>query len=72
MLVIEVARRQKGLTQQQLGDQTRIHQTFISQIERGYGLPSSDQRMRLAYVLSVDPAKLLDEIIVTEEETTRG
>jgi ribosome-binding protein aMBF1 (putative translation factor) len=68
MTVLEIARRELGLSQKELGDhpKVRIHQTFISLCERGMGLPTADQRVRLAAVLGVDPAKLLDPVDVTE------
>ncbi len=54
MLHVEFARRHKNWSQKQLGDVARIHQTFISEIERGVGLPTPDQRQRLARALDVD------------------
>jgi transcriptional regulator with XRE-family HTH domain len=68
MTVLEIARREKGWSQQQLGDLVRIHQTFISMIERGVGLPAPDQRVRIARALGVPPDKLLDPVTVTEEK----
>ena len=61
MIYLELARRQKGWTQQQLGDhpRVRIAQYFISMIERGTGLPTRDQVERLARVLGVQPDLLL-------------
>jgi ribosome-binding protein aMBF1 (putative translation factor) len=61
MIYLELARRQKGWSQQTLGDhpKVRIHQSFISQIERGTGLPAQDQINRLARVLGVAPDMLL-------------
>jgi transcriptional regulator with XRE-family HTH domain len=72
MLLLEFARRQKKWSQQTLGDlpTVRIHQTFVSQFERGTGVPSQDQRERLARALDVDPDRLLDPVIVTTEEET--
>ena len=64
MTTLELRRRQIGWTQKELGDHpaVRIHQTFISQIERGTGLPTPEQRARLARVLDIPPEKLLDEV----------
>ena len=61
MIYLELARRQKGWSQKQLGDHPsiRIHQTFISMIERGLGVPVADQITRLSRVLGVPPDRLL-------------
>lgn len=59
MLHIEFARRVKGWNQTQLGTVARIHQTFISEIERGVGLPTPDQQQRLARALDVPVETLL-------------
>ena len=62
MLYIEFARRQLSLTQAQLSKATRIRQPFISQIERGEGLPTAAQLQRLSVVLSVPPDLLLKTV----------
>ena len=64
MLYLELARRQKGWSQKQLGDhpKVRIAQTFISLTERGMGLPVEDQLNRLARVLGVPADMLLKEV----------
>ncbi len=78
MINLEFARRRKGWTQRQLGDLVRIHQTFISMIERGAALPTADQADRIARALDVDPETLTQQIRVTvpgyenrEHEETR-
>jgi transcriptional regulator with XRE-family HTH domain len=70
MTVLEFVRREKGWSQKDLGDlpAVRIHQVFISQCERGTGVPTPDQRVRLARALGVDPEKLLDQISIGEEK----
>jgi transcriptional regulator with XRE-family HTH domain len=67
MLVLKYARLEKGWSQKDLGDlpTVRIHQVFISQIERGVGLPTPDQRQRLAKALGVAPERLLDPVELT-------
>lgn len=59
MTQLEFERRRKKLSQAQLGNAARIHQTFISEIERGVGLPTLDQQQRLARVLDVPVESLL-------------
>ena len=53
MLILEVARRQKRLTQNDLSMTTRVSSHFISLIENGRGIPTSDQAERLATALGV-------------------
>jgi ribosome-binding protein aMBF1 (putative translation factor) len=61
---IELARRQRGWSQRELAEHphVRIHQTFISQIERGTGLPDPSQRERLARVLGIPEERLLEDV----------
>ena len=80
MTCLELARRVRGWTQRELGEhpKVRIHQSFISQLERGAGLPSPDQRQRLARALGVPPDNLLDPVsearlpVTTETVEPRG
>ena len=62
MFYIELARIQKGWSQKQLEGVVRIHQTFISEIERGVGLPTPEQRERLARALDVPIDVLLETV----------
>lgn len=62
MLFIEFARRQRGMRQTELARVANVRQQFISQIERGEGIPPKDQRERLALALGVDPALLLKPV----------
>ncbi len=61
MLYLELARRQKGWSQGDLGDhpKVRIPRNFISMIERGIGLPVPEQAERIAKVLGIPTARLL-------------
>jgi transcriptional regulator with XRE-family HTH domain len=67
---LEAARRERGWSQKDLGEhpQIRIHQTFISMIERGVGLPVPEQLDRLSRVLNVPAEKLLLPVDVPETE----
>jgi len=67
VLRIELARRTRGWQQWRLGQITRIHQSFISLIEKGQGIPTPDQAARLADALGLDPEHLLDVISTTVE-----
>src|SRR5579884_3768433 len=54
-------RRDKGLTQEELADQTGIHRTYIGGIERGERNPTLLMIHRIADALGVSPARLLEE-----------
>ena len=53
-------REARGLTQQQLGDHCRLHRTFIGSVERGERNVSVLNLRRIAQVLHVRPAELLE------------
>jgi transcriptional regulator with XRE-family HTH domain len=67
---MEFARRHKGWNQRQLADLVRIHQYFISELERGLAVGEPDQRERLAKALDVDVDTLLQPVAsaVLEQE----
>ncbi len=70
MFYLELARRQRRWTQKDLGDRTRMHQHFISMIERGIGLPTDDQRARLARVLDLPSEQLLQPVVLITEDSS--
>ena len=66
MLMCELARRQRGWSQMQLGHASRIPQTFISLIECGRGIPTADQADRLSRALDVPVDLLLKPVVLPE------
>lgn len=50
---IRKARKQKGLTQPQLGDKVNVSSQVVSNWERGYTTPDSDDITRVAKVLGI-------------------
>ena len=68
MLGIELARRNLKLSQTDLGHDpaVSIHQSFISLIELGKGIPTKDQAERLARRLGINPADLLKPVVVAD------
>jgi|KBSSwiStaDraftv2_1062776.scaffolds.fasta_scaffold1872475_1 transcriptional regulator with XRE-family HTH domain len=56
MTKMELARRNLNLTQYEVSIDCRIHQTFISLMELGKGVPDQQQRIRLAHRLGLYPA----------------
>ena len=68
MTFLEFRRRERGLSQRELGRRARLEQSFISQIERGTGIPMPDQAERLARELGL-PADLLLKAVAVDLET---
>lgn len=70
MTRMELARRNLNLSQDELGTDVtvRIHQSFISLIELGKGVPAPEQRLRLARRLGLDPDDLLKPALLTDEK----
>lgn len=73
MTRMEFARRNLGFSQEQLGldPDVRIHQSFISLIELGKGIPTPEQALRLARRLGLDPVDLLKPVVIADEQTAR-
>jgi len=53
-------RRQRNLSQTELGEQVDLHHTHISRYERGVSRPSADALRRLAEVLGVTTDYLME------------
>lgn len=56
---IQVIRKLKGLTQQELSDQIGINLQSLSKIERGINYPAFDTLQKLTEILEVTPNELL-------------
>ncbi len=56
---LRAARQHAGLTQEQLAERSGLHQTYLSDIERGKRNVTLDVVERLAAALSVAPLALL-------------
>lgn len=57
---VREARLELGLTQERLAEATGLHATFISNIERGYRVPTLTTLLRLAAGLGIQPCRLVD------------
>lgn len=55
---IQRLRRQRDLSQEELGARARVHQTYLSQLEGSKRNPSIDVLERLANALKVDVSEL--------------
>ncbi len=55
---VQRLRRDRGLSQEELGARARVHQTYLSQVESAKRNPSIDVIERLADALGVDISAL--------------
>ncbi|MBI5236635.1 MAG: helix-turn-helix transcriptional regulator [Deltaproteobacteria bacterium] len=55
---VRALRKAKGLSQEDLGEKTDLHNTYIGGIERGERNPSLKNAARIAHVLGVDLGEL--------------
>ena len=64
MTYLELARRQRKWSQEDLGHhpKIRIHQNWISAFERGVGIPTADQAERLSGLLGIPAHKLIAKV----------
>ena len=60
--VLQSLRRERGLSQEQLGFEAGLHRTYISLLERGRYSPSLSALFRLALALSVSPTELVRRV----------
>ncbi len=57
--VLQEIRRERGLSQEQLGFESGYHRTYVSLLERGKKSPSLNAIFRLANALKINPADVL-------------
>ena len=61
--VFRDARLNRGLSQIQLGIEAEIDRTYPSLLERGLRMPTVDVFLRIAAVVRVQPAELMQRIV---------
>lgn len=59
---VRAARASSGMTQEVLAERAGVHPTFISNVERGYRVPTVVTLLRLAHGLGVRPGELVDDL----------
>lgn len=59
---LQKIRKDKGLSQEQLGFESGYHRTYISQLERGVKSPSLKTIFRISKALTVQPSKLMQRV----------
>lgn len=57
---VREVRVEKGMTQEQLAEAAGLHPTFVSNIERGYRVPTIPTLLRMSQALGVRPGLMLD------------
>lgn len=67
-VVLRRLRESRGLSQEELGFESNLHRTYVSQLERAMKSPSLDTLWKLAKALQVSPR----EIVQLVEEEIRG
>ena len=58
-LNVQRARRERGLSQEELAHRAAVHQTYLSGVERGRRNPTILVLDKIARALDLDPADLL-------------
>jgi transcriptional regulator with XRE-family HTH domain len=58
-LNVQQARRERGLSQEELAHRAAVHQTYLSGVERGTRNPTVVVLDRIAQALDLDPVDLL-------------
>ncbi|OME83099.1 hypothetical protein BK120_14965 [Paenibacillus sp. FSL A5-0031] len=65
---IRILRKNRGLTQEQLGERVQLPQSYIGGVERGEKNISIETLERLIHALRVSPAELFGTELPTEKE----
>ena len=60
---VKQIRLEKELTQEALAEVAGRHPTFVSNIERGYRVPTLPTIIRLAVALEVQPSVIIDDLV---------
>lgn len=60
--VLRELRHEHGISQEKLGLEAGFHRTYVSLLERGLKSPSLGAIFRLARILGVPPAELIQQV----------
>ena len=60
--VIRGLRRERGLSQEELGFESNLHRTYISLLERGKRIPTLTTLIRLATALNMPPSEIVRRV----------
>lgn len=64
---VKEIRKEKGMTQEQLAEAAGFHPTFISNIERGYRVPSLPTAVRISEGLNTALTVILKDLHLDRE-----
>lgn len=67
--LLRTVRKQRGLTLEQLADQTGLTKSYLSKIERGHSTPSIAVALKVARALGVDVGRLFSDSAAEEQIT---
>lgn len=67
--LLRAVRKQRGLTLEQLADQTGLTKSYLSKIERGQSTPSIAVALKVARALDVDVGRLFSDAAAEEQIT---
>ncbi len=67
--LLRTVRRQRGLTLEQLAEQTGLTKSYLSKIERGQSTPSIAVALKVARALDVDVGRLFSDDAAEEQIT---
>ena len=60
--VLQQLRKERGLSQEELGFESGYHRTYISQLERGKKSPSLQTIFQLAKALKMEPSEIVERV----------
>ena len=61
-MVLREVRKERGLSQEDLGFESGYHRTYVSLLERGLKTPSLQTIFELSRALDIQPSKLLARV----------
>lgn len=70
--VLRVLRRQKGLSQEELGFESGYHRTYVSLLERGLKSPSLKTMFNISKALTIETSELIKKVEVKNREFLRN
>ncbi len=68
--VLRYVRKERGLSQEELGDKSGYHRTYVSLLERGLKSPSLQTIFQLSNALNIAPSTLLADVERVMQEMT--
>ncbi len=63
---LSTLRKQRGLTLRELGDMLEVHNTYISQMEKGKKIPNAAMILKIAHLFNVSVNVLMEDELELE------